>query len=98
MNGIDGHHSTFAQARKGAYHDLTTGCERDGTVERDGRLLIFRAHPGGAQGGGPPSMGFASGRNIDFAFPGLQDRNRQACGAAKTKEANSLTWLDPRNP
>src|ERR1039458_3708822 len=39
-------------------------------------------------------MGFASGHNIDFAFPRLQNGKRQACGTAEAKESNSLTKIN----
>ena len=45
MNSIDGHHSTFTQTSEGTYYDLATGSERDGAVERHGRLLIFLSDP-----------------------------------------------------
>jgi len=76
MNGIDCHHSTFTQTSEGTYHDLSTGSKRDCTVERHGRPLIFFADPCGTERGSHVSMRFASGHNIDFAFPGLQNGNR----------------------
>ena len=76
MNGIDGHHSTFTQTGEGTYYDLATGSEGNGTIERHGRLLIFLSDPGGAERDRAFAMGFASGHNIDFAFPGFENSNR----------------------
>ena len=42
-------------------------------------------------------MGFASGDNIDFAFPGLQNGNRQAGRAAKAKKSDPLARFNAGN-
>src|ERR1700693_6492655 len=71
MNCIDCHHSPFTQTSEGTDYDLATGSEGGGTVERDGRLLIFFADPRRAEGDSSFPMGFSSSHNIDVALPGL---------------------------
>src|ERR1039457_258075 len=97
MNCIDCYHATLTQTSERTYYNFSAGRECDCTVERQGWLRILFADPGRTEGRSHGSMGFASGHNIDFAFPRLQNGKRQACGTAEAKESNSLTTLNPRN-
>src|SRR5437899_2849194 len=38
-------------------------------------------------------MGFTAGDDVDFAMPGLQDGDREACGAAEAEESYPLAGL-----
>ncbi len=95
MDGVDGDHATLPQTRKGADYYFSAGRECDCTVERHWRLFIFFADPGRAKRSRHFSVGFAPGYDVNFAFPRLQNCDRQTCGAAKTKESDSLALLNP---
>src|ERR1039458_2401665 len=49
MHGGDGGASTLAQTGQGSDHPVSTGRERDGAVEFDGRPFRFRSHPCGPE-------------------------------------------------
>ena len=97
MDGVDGNHAALPQTREGADYYFSAGRECDCAVEHHGRLFIFFANPGRAQRSCKFPMRFTSGYDIDLAFPRLQNGDRQACGAAKTKESDSLSLLNPRD-
>src|ERR1700723_1256128 len=93
MDGVDGHHAAPAQTRERADDDFAAWREGDGAIELHGRLVIFRADPGSTHGRGRFSMGFTPGDDIDFAFPRLQNGQRQTCGAAETEEADAFALV-----
>ncbi len=98
VNCVDCHYASLTQTSQRTYHNFSAGSERDGTVEVDRRFLVFFANPGGTERARQGSMRFASSHNIDFTVPGLQNGNRQARGASKTKKSNPLSPLHARNP
>jgi len=95
MDGVDGNHATLPQTRKGADYHFSAGRECDCTVEHHGWLFIFFANPGCAKRSRKLPMRFTSGYDINLAFPRLQNGDRQTCRAAKTKESDSLSLLNP---
>ena len=49
MDGVDRHHAALAEARERRDHDIATGGEGDGAVERDRGAVELGSHPIGAQ-------------------------------------------------
>jgi hypothetical protein len=94
MDGIDGYHSSFAQACQGGNDDISRRGKCDGTIKFNGRLFGLGSNPGGAKGFGELAMGFSASRDVNFAFPSLQYGDHEVSGGAETKESDAFASLD----
>ncbi len=93
VNGVDGDDASFAEAAEGGEDDGSAGSEGDGSIERDGWLVVFGATQGCSGGGGLLAMGFAAGGDEDFAVPVAEDLDGLAGGGSEAEEAYALARL-----
>src|SRR5580658_1685227 len=94
MNGVDGHHSTLAEARQRADNHISAGSERDGAIELDWRLFIFISDPRGAERRCELAMRLSPARDVHFAFPCLENSDREAGRGSEPEETDAFARLD----
>jgi hypothetical protein len=93
VDGVDGDDSALAEAGERADDDSTAGGEGNGTVELDGRLVVFCSDPMGTRGCSLAAVRFAAGGDVDLAVPVAEYSDGERGGGAEAEEANALSRL-----
>jgi hypothetical protein len=93
MDGVDGDYASFAETAEGADDYGSAGGEGDGSVERNWWLVVFCTDPFCSEGLGLLAVVFASGGDVDFAFPVAEDFDGLAGGGSEAEEADALAGL-----
>src|SRR5690348_811690 len=89
MDGIDGHHTPFAQTSESSHNNVSAGREGNRAIKLRRRHVVFATHPRGAERFCQFAMFGAPGRNVNLAAPGLEHGNGNMRGRSKSIQTNA---------